>query len=135
MPTNLRWLKPNTAKAPQSYLRSGHSFSSSARLREVLKSKSITVTAMTDKGAEVGVDFPAIQQVVGAKVGVASKSASNATLTYTGSELLTFGFKCFGIAFADGEWNVFSTPPAAELAFDAVGGSGTLLGSGRLVIR
>ena len=104
-------------------------------ITEVLKSKSVTVTALTDKGVEVGVDFPAIQQVVGAKVNVASKSASNATLTYTGSEFLTFGFKCFGIAFADGEWNVFSAPPAAELAFTAGGASGALLGSGRLVIR
>lgn len=110
-------------------------------ITEVLKSQSITVTATNDRGVEVGVDLPAIQQAVGVKVGVTSTSASNATLTYSGSELLTFGFKCFGIAFADGEWNVFNAVPSADLAFavPAAVGTGTvspvILSPGRLVIR
>jgi hypothetical protein len=108
-------------------------------ITEVLKSKSITVTATNDSGVEVGVDFPAIQSAVGAKVGVTSNSSSNATLTYTGSELLSFGFKCFGIAFEAGEWNVSSAAPSADLAFAAVGAAGpvqpAILGGGRLAIR
>jgi hypothetical protein len=110
-------------------------------ITEVLKSNAITVTATDDRGAEVGVDLPAIQQAVGARVTVTSKSATHATLTYTGTELLTFGFKCFGIAFVDGQWNVFSAAPSADLAFAvtpaAVGGPVTpaILAPGRLVIR
>jgi hypothetical protein len=109
-------------------------------ITEVLKSKSITVTATNDQGVDVGVDLPAIQQVVGAKVSVSSKSSSNATLTYTGAELLTFGFKCFGIAFANGEWNVFNAPPSGDLAFAIAGAAvdvtaPALLSSGRVVLR
>jgi hypothetical protein len=106
---------------------------------EVLRTKSLTVTSTNDKGAEVGVDLPAIQQAVGAKVGVTATSSANSTLTYTGQEPLSFGFKCFGIAFANGRWEVSSAKPSAALAFD-VRSPGTpprpaMLGTGRLVLR
>jgi hypothetical protein len=110
-------------------------------ITEVLKSTSITVTATNDRGVEVGVDVPAIVQAVGAKVAVTSTSSTNATLTFTGTELLTFGFKCFGIAFVDGEWNVISAAPSADLAFSVTPGvaagtvSPAILAPGRLVIR
>ncbi len=109
---------------------------------EVLKSKSITVTAANDRGADVAVDVPAIQQAVGAKVAVSAGGASNATLTYSGAELLTFGFKCFGIAYVNGQWQVFSAKPSAALSFDLPGAragvavaSPMLIGEGRLVVR
>lgn len=108
-------------------------------ITEVLKSKSITVTATDDSGVEVGVDLPAIQQAVGVKVGVTSTSAANATLTYSGNELLAFGFKCFGIAFVNGRWEVFSAKPSAALAFalptPGAPLSPVLIGEGRLVLR
>jgi hypothetical protein len=108
-------------------------------ITEVLMSKSITVTATNDSGVEIGVDLPAIQQAVGAKVGVRPKSSANSTLTYTGNELLAFGFKCFGIAFVNGRWEVFSAKPSAALSF-AVPTPGAplspmLLGDGRLVLK
>ena len=108
-------------------------------ITEVLKSKSITVTATGDSGVEVAVDVPAIQQAVGARVGVTSASSANSTLTYTGNELLAFGFKCFGIAFVNGRWEVFSARPSAGLAFAAPTPGAPLtpmlLGEGRLVLR
>jgi hypothetical protein len=113
--------------------------SSAFIITEVLKSKSITVTATDNSGTEVGVDVPAIQQAVGVKVGVTAASSANSTLTYSGNELLAFGFKCFGIAFVNGRWEVFSAKPSAALAFDvhAAGAplSPMLLGQGRLVLR
>ncbi len=113
--------------------------SSAFIITEVLRSKSITVTATNDQGVEVGVDVPAIQQAVGVKVGVTSKTGANSVITYSGAELLTFGFKCFGIAFVNGRWEVFSAKPSAALAF-AVAAPGTpispmVLGGGRLVLR
>lgn len=108
-------------------------------ITEVLKSRSITVTATGDSGVEVGVDVPAIQQAVGVKVGVKTASAANSTLTYTGNELLAFGFKCFGIAFVNGRWEVFSAKPSAGLAFSfatpGTAPSPMLLGEGRLILR
>lgn len=110
--------------------------SSAFIITEVLRSKSITVTATNDKGAEVGVDLPAIQEAVGVKVGVTTASSANSTLTYTGAEALTFGFKCFGIAFADGQWNVFSAKPSAGLAFSfGPSTNSVLLGQSRLLLR
>jgi hypothetical protein len=90
----------------------------------------------------VAVDLPAIQQAVGAKVAVTAGGTSNATLTYSGAELLTFGFKCFGIAYVNGQWQVFSAKPSAALSFDLPGAragvavaSPMLIGEGRLVVR
>lgn len=108
-------------------------------ITEVLKSKSITVTSTGDSGVEVGVDVPAIQQAVGVKVGVTTASSANSTLTYSGNELLAFGFKCFGIAFVNGRWEVFSAKPSAALAFSVPTPgaplSPMLLGEGRLILR
>jgi hypothetical protein len=113
--------------------------SSAFIITEVLRTKAITVTGTTDQGAEVSVDVPAIQAAVGAKVGVTPKTGANSSLTYSATELLTFGFKCFGIAFVNGKWDVFSAKPSAALAFDmpAPGApvSPMLLGQGRLVLR
>jgi len=107
-------------------------------LTEVLKSKSITVTALDDSNSEVAVDFPAIQQVVGAKVAVTSKSATNTTLTYAGTDELSFGFRCFGIAYVDGAWRVHGTKPSGGVAFALPAGgapASALLGEGRIAIR
>ena len=104
-------------------------------LTEVLKSKSITVTALDESNAEVGVDFPAIQQVVGAKVNVTSKTSTNTTLTYSGGFELSFGFRCFGIAYVDGAWRVHSAKPSGAVSFAAGSKNGSLLGEGRIVLR
>ena len=111
-------------------------------ITEVLKSSSITVTASNDQGTAVNVDVPAIQQTVGAKVSVNAAANSNGAVTYAGTEQLTFGFKCFGIAYVNGQWQIYSAKPSAALAFDvpgaARGGAAAapmLLGDGRLVVR
>jgi hypothetical protein len=107
-------------------------------ITEVLKSASFTVTASNDRGTAVNVDVPAIQQTVGAKVSVNAASNGSGAVTYAGAELLTFGFKCFGIAYVNGQWQIHSAKPSAGLAFDAPGAgpaSPMLLGDGRLIIR
>jgi hypothetical protein len=113
--------------------------SSAFIITEVLQTKSLTVSATNDRGAEVGLDLPAIQQAVGAKVGVTATSSANSTLTYTGQEPLSFGFKCFTIAFANGRWAVSSAKPSAALAFDVPAPGAqprpAMLGTGRLILR
>jgi hypothetical protein len=110
-------------------------------ITEVLKSSAITVTASNDQGTAVTVDVPAIQQTVGAKVSVNAAANSSGAVTYAGAELLTFGFKCFGIAYVNGQWQMYSAKPSAALAFDVPGAlrggaaSPMLLGDGRLIVR
>jgi hypothetical protein len=86
-------------------------------ITEVLKSKAIRVTAKKDSGTSVAVDLPNIQKIVGANVAVAAAEAGSADLVYQGSQLLTFGFKVFGIAYAHGNWQIHGQAPGGNIAF------------------
>jgi hypothetical protein len=86
-------------------------------ITEILQSKSISVTAKKDSATDVAVDVPAIQQLLGAKIAVGTTSGTDTEVTYTGPELLTFGFKVFGIGIANGVWQVHGVKPGQELAF------------------
>jgi len=84
---------------------------------DALKSDSITVIATDEQGTEVGVDVPAIQGVVGASVKVSPSGASNSTITFTGTEPVTFGFIVDEINFEAGKWSLSGAAPSGALAF------------------
>lgn len=105
---------------------------------DVLKSDSITVTSTDEHGVAVGVDVPAIQEVVGVNVGVKSSSAANNTLTFVGKEPVSFGFAVAEIDFDGVRWSLSGAAASGSMAFAAAaaGGAGgaeagpILLGSG-----
>lgn len=102
---------------------------------ETLRAREISVVAKDGNKVEVGVDVPAIKGVVGVKVDVAANGQSESDVTFTGQEELTFGFKCFRLAFDDGRWRVSGEPPSGDLAFAVPGAaadSPVLLGRGRM---
>jgi hypothetical protein len=84
---------------------------------DVLKSNSITVTALDEHGTEVGLDVPAIQGIVGANVKVKPGGASNGTITYSGPDPVTFGFAVDEIMFENGKWSLAGAAPSGALAF------------------
>jgi hypothetical protein len=86
-------------------------------ITEVLRSDAINLTAKSERGTSVSVDVPAIANAVGAKVGVRAGGADQATITYTGREHLTFGFKAFAIAYVSGRWRLRGAGPGGDLAF------------------
>jgi hypothetical protein len=86
---------------------------------DVLKSDSLTVTATDDRGAEVGLDVPAIQGLVGANVKVKTSGSSSSTLTFTGPEAVTFGFVVDEIEYDGVRWSLRGAAPAGGLAFAA----------------
>jgi hypothetical protein len=88
---------------------------------DVLKSDSITVTATDENGQEIGVDVPAIQGVLGAKVGVKTAGASNSTITFSGQTPITFGFIVDAIEFDGMKWSLQGAAASGALAF-GVGG-------------
>ena len=97
----------------------------------------LTVTASDEHGAAVGLDVPAIQQLVGAKVKVIPSSASNSTLTFSGPTPVTFGFIVSEIEYDGTRWSLQGTAPNGALAFGTAGNAGpgvadapVLLGSG-----
>ena len=87
---------------------------------DVLKSDSITVTALDEHGAEVGVDVPAIEGILGASIKVKPGSASNSSITYSGPQPVTFGFAVDEIMFDNGRWSLAGAAPSGGLAFAAV---------------
>ena len=106
-------------------------------LFEVLKADSLAVVPRNEKGAGVSVDVPAIQGAVGATVEVASGTASSSEVVFKGREPITFGFKCFRIAFIDGKWSITGAKPSANLAFAAAenAAEAVLIGRGQLSLR
>ena len=96
----------------------------------MLKSDTITVSATDEHGAEVAVDVPAIQSLVGAKVAVKPSGSSTSTLAFTGQQPITFGFIVDEIEYDGTRWSLRGAAPSGALAFSA-GASGQA-GSGVL---
>ncbi len=84
---------------------------------EVLKSNAITVTAADSHGVNVAVDLPAIEGALKAKIGVSPSDASNSTLTFTGPEAITFGFKVQQILRQGETWVLQGAAPSGDIAF------------------
>lgn len=84
---------------------------------EVLKSNSITVTASDSHGVGVSVDVPALQGVVGAKIGVKPSDSSNYSITFTGPEAVTFGFAVQQIQREGEKWILRGAAPSSDIAF------------------
>ena len=105
---------------------------------DVLKSDSITVTASDERGAEIGLDVPAIQSLVGANVRVKASGNEASTLTFTGAAPATLGFIVDEIDYDGTRWSLRGAAPSGALAFStgAAAGGGTvteapiLLGAG-----
>jgi hypothetical protein len=91
---------------------------------EVLKSASITVTAVDSHGTSIGVDIPALEGVLSSKIGVSPSDSSNSSVTFTGPDPVTFGFSVQQIARQGDCWALHGAAPSADIAF-AVQGIGT----------
>jgi hypothetical protein len=89
---------------------------------DVLKSNSITVSAVSDSGASVKLDVPQIQAAVGVNVGVTTADHSDSTLTFKGQAAVTFGFKALEINFVNGSWALEGAQASGALAFAAAAG-------------
>src|SRR5271168_2245921 len=95
---------------------------------EVLKSNSITVTATDSHGVAVGVDLPAIQGVVDAKISVKPSNASNTSITFSGPDAVTFGFAVQQIARDGNAWTLHGAAPSGDIAF-GISGVGPAIGA------
>lgn len=100
---------------------------------ETLKASEITVKFEKSDGVKATVDVPVIKQAVGANIGVDVQAGSENVVTFKGdpNTRLAFGFKCYEIAYNDGDIemiavkaggvvaNVRSEPAAKGVVFDA----------------
>ncbi len=85
-------------------------------ITDVLKSNSLTVTAMNSSGEQVGVDFPAIQSVVTANGKISPAKSSESSITYTGTPI-TFGFAVQQIMHVNGVWQIEDVEASGGLSF------------------
>ena len=93
----------------------------------VLKSSSITVSATDEHGVSVGVDVPAIQEMLGVNVSV-KHSATNANdLTFKGQTPITFGFSLNEIQYDGKHWTIHGIAPSGENAFEVRAGEAALI--------
>lgn len=70
-------------------------------LTEVVKSRSLGVTAFDEHKASLGLDIPVIQKIVGGKVSVGSEGSGTSTVTYKGDRDLAFGFVAIELSAGD----------------------------------
>jgi len=87
-------------------------------ITEILQAKSLSAIAKGDSSAEVSVDVPAIQSVLGTKVAVSQTDASSAEVSYDGPDYLTFGFKVFEIKMDNQRWRIQGVAAGKSLAFE-----------------
>ncbi len=92
-------------------------------LVDVLKSDTITVTATDEHGFGVDLDIPAIQNVLGAKVGVKPSATSKGTVSYTGPQEVSFAFVANAIEFDGTKWSMHGITPDGDHAFGLQGDS------------
>lgn len=90
---------------------------------DVLKSNEISVLATDEQGAEIKVDLGVIQNLVGAKVGLATSGSGGTKLTYTGTTPVTFAFRAFEISFDQGVWKLQGAGTDGLSFATAVGGA------------
>lgn len=91
---------------------------------QVLKSNSLTVTAIDSHGTAVGVDLTPFQGV-DAKVGIKPSNSSNSTISFTGPDAITFGFAVQQIAREGDQWTLHGAAPSGDIAFGSGAGPGS----------
>jgi len=74
-----------------------------------IKSTQITVDGKSSSGTTVGVDVPAVQQLVGANVKVTSSGTGTSKLTYKGTIPLVFGFQAVRLFYEGGAYRRFES--------------------------
>jgi len=75
-------------------------------ITEVLQSKAITVTAEDNLGEGIDVGVPQLGGAAKVEAGAETSTSTKGTLTYTGTQDLTFGYKAFQIAIVNGQWDL-----------------------------
>lgn len=104
---------------------------------ERLKASEITTTFETSDGVNASIDVPVIANQVGGSVSVELAAGRSSTVKFKGTELLTFGFKCFQIGVKDGDITMLSVKAGAVAVSleDDAAAVGELLGDGLLDIK
>lgn len=92
-------------------------------ITSVLKSTSITVSASDEHGLGVTVDVPAIKELLGASVSVATTAAGAGDLTFKGLTPITFGFSVNEIEYDGTRWSIHGVEPSGDNAFSLQAGA------------
>jgi hypothetical protein len=77
----------------------------------VIKSRKMLVKATDSRGADVAIDIPTIQGVVGGNVKVTAASANNSTASFEGDTLLVFGIRPVQLLFKNGAYRTAKSAP------------------------
>jgi hypothetical protein len=96
-------------------------------ITSVIKSKKFSVYAIDSRGANVQVNIPEIQGIVGSDVNVDAQSQGSAVITYEGKVLLVFGFLAVQVFYDNGVYTAFEPlqPKVALRALEFAPNDGT----------
>jgi hypothetical protein len=77
----------------------------------IAKSDKFTARFEKSNGADAEVNLPVLQALAGGSVKISSNGASNSTVSFQGSQALTFAFQCFQVGVLDGVLSLSSVQP------------------------
>ena len=103
----------------QQYFFSGSAYA--IVLTEVLRAGSIRIDAQSSMKGEVSIDVDALEALSNAKLTATANRAIQGSVTYKGSEPVTFAFKAIRLMLDKGMWTVEGVDPDVDL-----GSSGTV---------
>jgi len=93
-------------------------------ITSVLKTKKILVSAQGERGSDVKVDVPIIQQAIGGNLKVDASGAQESRVAFEGAVPVAFGFQAVQLVFDDsGEFLTTQQLPAGEGAARTLAGS------------
>jgi hypothetical protein len=85
-----------------------------------IKSKKFTITAKDDNEVGIDVSIPVIEGIVGGQVEVGGSSDSTATVTYSGSQPLVFGFQAVRLFYKDGVYTAMAQGEPGDAGLEAL---------------
>jgi hypothetical protein len=82
----------------------------------IAKSDKFTVKFEKSNGLDAEVNVPVLQGIAGGGINVNTNGAGESTVTFQGSQFLTFAFQCFQVGVLDGVLSLMSVQPGGMFA-------------------
>ena len=76
-------------------------------ITSVIKSNKISVQGTKKDNSRLKVDIPVIKEIVGGKINIESSGDEASKVSYSGENMLVFGFKAIRLIYEDGKYSAF----------------------------
>lgn len=90
-------------------------------LTQVLRSRAFSVVTVDSEDSEIAIEVPVVPELLKASLTVSAPSSEATSITYEGTQTLTFGFVAVELRYRDGNWVVVRWPEPGEVFLEGEG--------------